>query len=307
MTTRRCWRGRKAPWRWSPRPGSSSFPACGTRSPRWSAWAAWTSCTRWPGRRSGRSRAGVGRVLHAAGLDILVAHAGLAPPLATAAPAYLLLEASGPGALDELADVIGDREAAVGESAADRRPAVGLPGTPPGGGRVPRRADQARRLGARRAVGAARVRGGRRGRRRGRRGRGHHLRPRRRRQPAREHRPRGSGGRPPRGRAALLRRLARRLHLGRARHRRAEGTAAAAGPHQRRAGALRADPRRVRPVRHPEPERPAAVTWSARLPPVRVPPPGRADRASATRPAARLPAARIRAAARRTGCTRRSG
>ena len=54
------------------------------------------------------------------GLDILVAHAGLAPPLPAPAPAYLLLEASGPGALDDLADVIGDREAAVGESAADR-------------------------------------------------------------------------------------------------------------------------------------------------------------------------------------------
>ncbi len=54
------------------------------------------------------------------GLDILVAHAGLAPPLATQAQAYLLLEASGPGALDDLADAIGDREAAVGESAAER-------------------------------------------------------------------------------------------------------------------------------------------------------------------------------------------
>ena len=54
------------------------------------------------------------------GLDILVAHAGLAPPLPVPAPAYLLLEASGPGALDHLADVIGDRQAAVGESAADR-------------------------------------------------------------------------------------------------------------------------------------------------------------------------------------------
>src|SRR5258708_6031574 len=34
--------------------------------------------------------------------------------------AYLLLEASGPGAFGTLADVIDDREAAVGESAADR-------------------------------------------------------------------------------------------------------------------------------------------------------------------------------------------
>jgi FAD/FMN-containing dehydrogenase len=66
-----------------------------------------------------------------AGLDILVAHAGLAPPLpgkpspasgrrGPGSAAYLLLEASGPGALDDLAGVIGDREAAVGETAADR-------------------------------------------------------------------------------------------------------------------------------------------------------------------------------------------
>jgi FAD/FMN-containing dehydrogenase len=55
-----------------------------------------------------------------AGLDILVPHAGLAPPLPGPAAAYLLLEASGPGAFGDLADVIGEREAAVGESAADR-------------------------------------------------------------------------------------------------------------------------------------------------------------------------------------------
>src|SRR5690242_17452057 len=55
-----------------------------------------------------------------AGLDVLVAHAGLAPPLPGPAAAYLLLEASGPGAFGGLADVIGDREAAVAESAADR-------------------------------------------------------------------------------------------------------------------------------------------------------------------------------------------
>ena len=54
------------------------------------------------------------------GLDILVARAGLAPPLATRTAAHLLLEASGPGALDDLADVIGDREVAVAESAAAR-------------------------------------------------------------------------------------------------------------------------------------------------------------------------------------------
>jgi FAD/FMN-containing dehydrogenase len=56
----------------------------------------------------------------ATGLDILVARAGLAPPLARPARTYLLLEAAGPGALEDLADVIGDREAAVAESAADR-------------------------------------------------------------------------------------------------------------------------------------------------------------------------------------------
>lgn len=57
----------------------------------------------------------------AAGLDILIKHAGLAPPLPAPAPAYLLLEASGPGALDDLARVIDDRHAVVGDSPADRR------------------------------------------------------------------------------------------------------------------------------------------------------------------------------------------
>jgi FAD/FMN-containing dehydrogenase len=56
----------------------------------------------------------------ASGLGILTSRAGLPPPLAPAAPAYLLLEASGPGALDDLAGVVGDRPAAVAESAADR-------------------------------------------------------------------------------------------------------------------------------------------------------------------------------------------
>jgi FAD/FMN-containing dehydrogenase len=54
------------------------------------------------------------------GLDILTEHAGLAPPLPVAATTYLLLEASGPGALDDLAGIIGDHQAAVAESAADR-------------------------------------------------------------------------------------------------------------------------------------------------------------------------------------------
>jgi FAD/FMN-containing dehydrogenase len=55
------------------------------------------------------------------GLDILIENAGLVPPLTAPAKAYLLLEASGPGALDDLAGVIGDHEVAVGESAAERR------------------------------------------------------------------------------------------------------------------------------------------------------------------------------------------
>ena len=55
------------------------------------------------------------------GLSVLQEHAGLAPPLPAASPAYLLLDAAGPGALDDLADLIGDLPAAVGESAADRR------------------------------------------------------------------------------------------------------------------------------------------------------------------------------------------
>ena len=56
-----------------------------------------------------------------AGLDVLVACAGLVPPLPSASPAYLLLDAAGPGALDDLAALIGERPAAVGESGADRR------------------------------------------------------------------------------------------------------------------------------------------------------------------------------------------
>src|ERR1700733_8126096 len=55
-----------------------------------------------------------------AGLDLLVSQAGPAPPLAAPAPAYLLLEADGPGALDDLAAVAGDHPAAVAESVADR-------------------------------------------------------------------------------------------------------------------------------------------------------------------------------------------
>src|SRR3984957_5432225 len=55
-----------------------------------------------------------------AGLDILTTRAGLTP-LPHPSPAYLLLDATGPSALDDLADVIGEREAAVGETAEDRR------------------------------------------------------------------------------------------------------------------------------------------------------------------------------------------
>jgi FAD/FMN-containing dehydrogenase len=55
-----------------------------------------------------------------AGLDVLAARAGLAPPLAVPAQAYLLLEADGPGALDDLAAVAGDYPVAVAQTAADR-------------------------------------------------------------------------------------------------------------------------------------------------------------------------------------------
>ena len=55
-----------------------------------------------------------------AGLDILRQHASFAPPLPGPAEVYLLLEASGPAALDDLAGLIGERPAAVSEAAADR-------------------------------------------------------------------------------------------------------------------------------------------------------------------------------------------
>jgi FAD/FMN-containing dehydrogenase len=55
------------------------------------------------------------------GLDVLIEHAGLrSPALAGPAPAYLLLEAEGPGALDDLAEAIGERPAAVATEPADR-------------------------------------------------------------------------------------------------------------------------------------------------------------------------------------------
>jgi len=52
------------------------------------------------------------------GLDVLAEHAGLVPPLP--APVYLLLEAAGPGAADDLAALAGDLPVAVGVSAAER-------------------------------------------------------------------------------------------------------------------------------------------------------------------------------------------
>jgi FAD/FMN-containing dehydrogenase len=55
-----------------------------------------------------------------AGLDVLVSHAGLRPPFDQPWPFYLLLEAAGPGALDGLAELIGDGTAAVAQAPADR-------------------------------------------------------------------------------------------------------------------------------------------------------------------------------------------
>jgi FAD/FMN-containing dehydrogenase len=60
-----------------------------------------------------------------AGLAILIEHASLRPPafdppLAAPAPVYLLLEAAGPGALDDLAAVIGEVPAAVAQENAGR-------------------------------------------------------------------------------------------------------------------------------------------------------------------------------------------
>jgi FAD/FMN-containing dehydrogenase len=55
-----------------------------------------------------------------AGLDLLASHAGLVPPLRPPTPAYLLLEAAGPGADEELAGLAGDRPVAVATGAAER-------------------------------------------------------------------------------------------------------------------------------------------------------------------------------------------
>jgi FAD/FMN-containing dehydrogenase len=169
-----------------------------------------------------------------AGLDVLAGHAGLAPPLRDPAPAFLLLEAAGPGADEDLAGVAGDHAGGPGQ-------AVGLPGAPSRGGRVPWGAAEARRVGTGRAMGQA----GHRGRRGGPGGGpgcgGDHLRARRGREPARQRGARGRGGRAARGRGVGLRGLAGRVDLGRARHRRAEGPLAAAGPVRGRARAVRPD------------------------------------------------------------------
>ncbi len=54
------------------------------------------------------------------GLDILTSRAGLARPLPGPAPAYLLLEADGPAAFADLAELTGEAMVAVGETAAER-------------------------------------------------------------------------------------------------------------------------------------------------------------------------------------------
>ncbi len=55
-----------------------------------------------------------------AGLDVLAEHAGLVPPLREPAAVYLLLEAAGPGAAEDLATLAGDLPVAVATTAADR-------------------------------------------------------------------------------------------------------------------------------------------------------------------------------------------
>jgi FAD/FMN-containing dehydrogenase len=54
------------------------------------------------------------------GLGLLATHAGLIPPFRPPAPSYLLLEAAGPGAAEDLAAVAADRPAAVGTGTAER-------------------------------------------------------------------------------------------------------------------------------------------------------------------------------------------
>jgi len=54
------------------------------------------------------------------GLDVLHEHAGIPAPISSATKAYLLLEAFGPGAFEDLADTIGDRPAIVADSPPER-------------------------------------------------------------------------------------------------------------------------------------------------------------------------------------------
>ena len=54
------------------------------------------------------------------GLDVLAEHVGLRPPLRDPVPAFLLLEAAGPGAAEDLAGLVGDYPVAVATAPADR-------------------------------------------------------------------------------------------------------------------------------------------------------------------------------------------
>src|SRR5262249_5750992 len=55
-----------------------------------------------------------------AGLDVLAGHAGLAPPLREPVPAFLLLEAAGPDAAEDLAGPAGAYPVAVATTPGDR-------------------------------------------------------------------------------------------------------------------------------------------------------------------------------------------
>src|SRR5262249_60933237 len=55
-----------------------------------------------------------------AGLDVLAGHAGLVPPLRGPVPAFLLLEAAGLSAAEDLAALAGDYPVAVATTPADR-------------------------------------------------------------------------------------------------------------------------------------------------------------------------------------------
>ena len=197
------------------------------------------------------------------GLSVLIEHTGLTPPLPAPAPAYLLLEAGGPDALDALGAIFaGDpgRPVAVAESAAgrarlwacrERQPeAAGFLGVPikldvsvPAGQWV-RLASSARQVVTDVDPGATVITFG-------------HV------ADGNVHVnivPAAPAGRLARRRRVLPGRVARRLDLGRAWHRRAEGAVAAAGPFGRGAGAVRPDPGRFRPARHAEPARVPAPT-----------------------------------------------